>query len=88
MYSEWVDAITKTVSQNFDVYTEKLIVFTNTFPFSTFLLQLPPPPQIELVVDKPHLMNVLRRPLVRIRRKFQIILYILFIKLLQIDLLI
>ncbi|KAH8251808.1 hypothetical protein KR038_008817 [Drosophila bunnanda] len=28
---------------------------------------LPPPPQIELVVDKPHLMNVLRRPLVRIR---------------------
>lgn len=31
--------------------------------------QLPPPPQIELVVDKPHLMNVLRRPLVRIRRK-------------------
>jgi len=30
---------------------------------------LPPPPQIELVVDKPHLMNVLRRPLVRIRRE-------------------
>ncbi|XP_023169980.1 uncharacterized protein LOC111598793 isoform X1 [Drosophila hydei] len=28
---------------------------------------LPPPPQIELVVDKPQLMNVLRRPLVRIR---------------------
>ncbi|XP_055385117.1 uncharacterized protein LOC129614505 [Condylostylus longicornis] len=28
---------------------------------------LPPPPQIELVMDKPHLMNVLRRPLVRIR---------------------
>lgn len=32
---------------------------------------LPPPPQIELVVDKPHLMNVLRRPLVRIRREYQ-----------------
>lgn len=31
---------------------------------------LPPPPQIELVVDKPHLMNVLRRPLVRIRREY------------------
>ncbi|XP_061508454.1 uncharacterized protein LOC11175992 [Anopheles gambiae] len=28
---------------------------------------LPPPPQIELVVDKPHLMGVLRRPIVRIR---------------------
>ena len=34
------------------------------------ILQLPPPPQIELVVDKPHLMNVLRRPLVRIRRRW------------------
>lgn len=32
---------------------------------------LPPPPQIELVVDKPHLMNVLRRPLVRIRREYE-----------------
>lgn len=32
---------------------------------------LPPPPQIELVVDKPQLMNVLRRPLVRIRRKYE-----------------
>lgn len=28
---------------------------------------LPPPPQIELVVDKPHAMGVLRRPIVRIR---------------------
>ncbi|ETN62298.1 hypothetical protein AND_006012 [Anopheles darlingi] len=28
---------------------------------------LPPPPQIELVVDKPHLLGVLRRPIVRIR---------------------
>ncbi|KAL5285567.1 hypothetical protein ACFFRR_007336 [Megaselia abdita] len=28
---------------------------------------LPPPPQIELVVDKPNIMNVLKRPLVRIR---------------------
>uniref|UniRef100_A0A182VX37 Uncharacterized protein n=1 Tax=Anopheles minimus TaxID=112268 RepID=A0A182VX37_9DIPT len=34
---------------------------------SIYVLQLPPPPQIELVVDKPHLMGVLRRPIVRIR---------------------
>lgn len=39
------------------------------------MLQLPPPPQIELVVDKPHLMGVLRRPLVRIRRKWHILEY-------------
>uniref|UniRef100_A0A182YF23 Odorant receptor n=1 Tax=Anopheles stephensi TaxID=30069 RepID=A0A182YF23_ANOST len=32
-----------------------------------FSYSLPPPPQIELVVDKPHLMGVLRRPVVRIR---------------------
>lgn len=32
-------------------------------------MQLPPAPQIELIVDKPHLSAVVRRPLVRIRRK-------------------
>lgn len=40
-----------------------------THLFACLILQLPPPPQIELVVDKPHLMGVLRRPIVRIRRK-------------------
>ncbi|EGK96317.1 AGAP013121-PB [Anopheles gambiae str. PEST] len=35
--------------------------------------ELPPPPQIELVVDKPHLMGVLRRPIVRIRRELRLI---------------
>lgn len=38
-----------------------------------WLLQLPPPPQIELVVDKPHLNGVVRRPLVRIRRKLNFV---------------
>lgn len=37
---------------------------------NSVVLQLPPAPQIELVVDKPHLTGVLRRPLVRIRRKY------------------
>jgi hypothetical protein len=32
-------------------------------------LQLPPPPQIELILEKPNL-GVLRRPLVRIRREY------------------
>lgn len=39
-------------------------------------MKLPPPPQIELVVDKPHLMGVLRRPIVRIRRKYHIYIYL------------
>lgn len=34
-----------------------------------FYTQLPPAPQIELIVDKPHLSAVVRRPLVRIRRE-------------------
>lgn len=45
---------------------EKIIFLS----FSFFTIQLPPPPQIELVLDKPHLMGVLRRPIVRIRRKY------------------
>lgn len=47
-----------------EVYLEQ-----TTHLFACLILQLPPPPQIELVVDKPHLMGVLRRPIVRIRRK-------------------
>ena len=38
------------------------------FPF--IYLQLPPPPQIELVLDRPHLLGILKRPIVRIRREF------------------
>lgn len=78
MRSDWVDAITKTVSSwvfHYFVYIYfKECSRTTTFNLNITLyritFQLPPPPQIELVVDKPHLMNVLRRPLVRIRRKF------------------
>lgn len=48
-----------------------LYIFFITIYYLFFsFLQLPPPPQIELVLDKPHLMGVLRRPIVRIRRKY------------------
>lgn len=32
--------------------------------------QLPPPPTIELIVDKRHLLGILKRPIVRVRRKY------------------
>lgn len=53
-------------------FTSHLHVCINTY-YGWFLVQLPPPPQIELVVDKPHLMGVLRRPIVRIRRELRLI---------------
>lgn len=58
-------------SNVFVIESSVFFCFFNSINFveNALLEQLPPPPQIELVVDKPHLMNVLRRPLVRIRRK-------------------
>lgn len=37
--------------------------------------QLPPAPQIELILEKPSL-GVLRRPMVRIRRKYNLIAHV------------
>lgn len=37
------------------------------FVSSSTTFQLPPAPQIELVIDNPHLQGVLKRPLVRVR---------------------
>lgn len=67
---DWIAAIAKTVSFFFVLSLFYDITIRFVFLLETTQPQLPPPPTIELIVDKRHLLGILKRPIVRVRRKY------------------